>query len=91
MTDPGKVNTLASTQVRISEATHAVLHALAVQSGESMQSIVEKAIEQYRRKAFLEGLSRDFLKLREDSEDGQDDDDESGDWETTLPDGLGLL
>jgi hypothetical protein len=79
---------MAGTQVRVSETTHAMLHALAAQSGESMQEVVEKAVEQYRRKAFLEGLSEDFRALGKDAEAWKEEAQERALWDQTLADGL---
>ena len=46
-------------QVRISEDTHKTLRFLSSRDGKSMQDIIDQAAEDYRRKAFLEGLSDD--------------------------------
>lgn len=79
---------MASTQVRISDNTREVLRSLASQEGESMQEIVEKAVESYRRKTFLDGLSDDFRVLRDDPDAWQEEQDERALWDNTLPDGL---
>ena len=79
---------MAGTQVRISESTHQLLRSLADQAGESMQEVVEKAVEHYRRKAFLEGLSNDFRNLREDKVAWEEDQEEKALWDNTLQDGL---
>jgi hypothetical protein len=76
---------MATTQVRISTSSHALLHDLAAQSGETMQEIVEKALEQYRRSLFLEGLSEDFRKFRASPTEA---DNEIELWETTIADGV---
>jgi len=79
---------MASTQVRISDNTREVLRSLASQAGESMQEIVEKAVESYRRKSFLEGLSNDFRALQDDPQAWQDEKEERALWDNTLQDGL---
>ena len=48
--------TKQSTTVRISEQTHHRLRELAAQSGESMQAVLDKALEQYRRQKFFGGV-----------------------------------
>lgn len=79
---------MAGTQVRISESTHQLLRSLAKQAGESMQDVVEKAVEHYRRKAFLEGLNSDFRSLREDHAAWEEEEEERALWDNTLQDGL---
>lgn len=49
---------------RISEPTREVLQKLAEESGESMQAILAKAVEMYRRQRFLEESNRAFEVLR---------------------------
>ena len=75
-------------QVRISESTHKILRTLALTEGKSMQDIIDKAIEDYRRKAFLQGLSSDFQALREAPEAWKDHEEEMAEWDNTLQDGL---
>ena len=64
---------MAGMQVRISEATHQTLRNLSVEVGESMQNLMEQAVEQYRRRLFLEGLNEDFQTLREDPQAWQEE------------------
>ena len=79
---------MAGTQVRISTTTHQVLRSLSSEVGESMQTIVEEAIEQYRRRRFLEGLSQDFKTLKEDPPAWQEELEERLLWDKTLLDGV---
>lgn len=79
---------MAGTQVRVSEGTHQLLRSLANQAGESMQDIVEKAVEYYRRKSFLEGLNNDFRDLREDVTAWEGEEEERALWDNTVQDGL---
>lgn len=79
---------MAGTQVRVSESTHQLLRTLAAQAGESMQDVVERAVEHYRRKAFLEGLNNDFLNLQEDTAAWKDEEEERALWDNTVQDGL---
>jgi hypothetical protein len=78
---------MAETQVSISNATHQILRHLSSEIGESEQTIVETAVEQYRRRLFLEGLSQDFKALKEDSEAWQEELAERSLWDNTLLDG----
>lgn len=75
-------------QVRVSENTHEILRSLSSREGKSMQDIIDKAIEDYRRKAFLEGLSNDYRALRENAEAWKEHEEEIALWDNTLTDGL---
>ena len=77
-----------ATQLRVNESTHSVIRKLANECGESMQSIVEKAVERYKRELFLESLSQDFKKLRENKEAWDEEIEERRLWENTLLDGV---
>ena len=44
---------MASLTVRITDSTHRILSELAQRSGDSMQSILDKALEDYRRNHYL--------------------------------------
>lgn len=76
-----------ATQVRVSNTTHELLRNLSKEVGQSMQTIIEEAIEQYRRRRFLEGLNQDFKTLKEDAEAWQEELEERKMWDTTLLDG----
>ncbi len=75
-------------QVRVNEATHLTIRNLAKEFGESMQSIVDKAVERYKRELFLEGLNQDFRNLQENEADWNDELAERKLWENTLLDGV---
>ena len=79
---------MASTTVRVSEPTHRTLRELSEQLGESMQGILDQAIEDYRRKRLLERANVGFAALRRDPEAWNEELTERTDWEATLSDGL---
>ena len=78
---------MSSIQVRIDETTHKTIKSLANSLGESMQSVVERAIERFRREIFLESLSGDFANLRSNADSWKSEIDERTIWESTLSDG----
>lgn len=78
---------MAGTQVRISTSTHRVLRSLSSEVGESMQTIVEEAVEEYRRRRFLEGLDQDFKNLKQDQQAWKEELEERSLWDKTLLDG----
>ena len=73
---------------RISEPTREVLRKLAEESGESMQAILDKAIELYRRQRFLEESNRAFEALRANPEMWKTEQAEREVWDITLADDL---
>lgn len=79
---------MAGTTVRIPESTRQTLHALADESGETQQRIVEKAVEAYRRQRILERTSAAYTALRNDPERWRELQDERAEWDNTLSDDL---
>ena len=76
-----------ATQIRVNEATHAAIRNLAKESGDSMQSVIDKAISRYKRELFLKSLNGDFERLRADTEEWAEELEERKLWEQTLLDG----
>ncbi|MCG8379854.1 MAG: toxin-antitoxin system protein [Proteobacteria bacterium] len=80
---------MASVTVRISAKSRQALRELALQTGDSMQSVLEKAIDVYRRQAFFEQLNASVHRLQEEHPDRwQQELEERRLWESTLADGL---
>lgn len=79
---------MASQTVRISPRAHRSLKELCELTGQAMPAILDRAIEEYRRRQFLEGLSADFAALRQDPKVWQQELDERAEWDATLSDGL---
>lgn len=74
---------------RISELTREILRELAESSGDSMQVVLDKAVEIYRRQRFLEESNRAFEALRANPEMWKSEQAEREAWDITLADGLG--
>lgn len=55
---------MASTNVRISVEAHKVLRDLARSEGASMQEVLDRALEAYRRERFLREANEEFAALR---------------------------
>ncbi len=79
---------MSSPTVRISDAARTVLRELAAKDGASMQAVLEKAIEHYRRQRFLEATNAAYAALRHDPERWREELEERAAWEATLADGL---
>jgi len=84
-----KGNKAMSTQmVRMRTEDHVVLKELAGRTGESMSDILAKALDDYRRKHFLEGLADDFAALRANKSDWTDELEERELWADAVADDL---
>lgn len=81
---------MSSATVRINDRTRKLLRELAASTGESMQTIVERAIEDYSRRQFLEEANRAYADLRRNPDAWQAERDERALWDGTLGDGLGV-
>ncbi len=73
---------------RISLNAHKMLLELAHKKGESMQKIIDMALEAYRRQLFLEESNRAFAALRKNDGAWQEEREERTLWDTTGADGL---
>ena len=74
--------------IRASERTHKHLRTLSKSLNLPIQSVLEQAVEEYRRMKFLEQLDKDFAALRADPAAWQEELEERKLWENTLSDGL---
>jgi len=74
--------------VRISEATHATLRSLAAEGGQTMQAILDQAVEEYRRCRFWGQVEAAASDLRKDSAAWAEELAERQAWDATLADGL---
>ena len=77
-----------STTIRISKESKKVLEELSKQSGEPMMHVLDKAIDIFQRRMFLEEVNRAYGRLREDAEASKKFDAEMAEWDSTLADGL---
>jgi hypothetical protein len=77
-----------STIVRISSKAKETIEELARKSGEPMLYVIDRAIEEYRRRVFLEETNLAYAKLRKDEKAAKEYDREIAAWDTTLMDGL---
>jgi hypothetical protein len=73
---------------RISESTHEALRQLAEASGVSMQALIDRAVEMYRRQRFLEESNRAFEILRANPKKWKSEQAEREAWDATLADDL---
>ena len=79
---------MRSGTVRISLSTREKLRSLTSETGESMQAILDKAVEIYRRQHFLKRANAAFAALRDDPDAWQEEQEEREAWDVTVNDGL---
>jgi len=65
-----------------------LLRQLAQEEDESMQAVLDKAIEHYRREKFLRDANADYAALRRNPKAWKEELKERALWEQTLSDGL---
>ncbi|MCI0343660.1 MAG: hypothetical protein L0216_21350 [Planctomycetales bacterium] len=79
---------MGQTTVRIAERTRASLRALARRAGTTMQAVLERAVEEARRRAFIDALNADYAAARRDRETWAMVREERAVWDATVGDGL---
>ncbi len=79
---------MGQTTVRITERTRDRLRELAREEGLTMQAVLDRAVEEHRRRRFLERVNAAYAELREDADEWQALLAEREEWEATLGDGL---
>jgi hypothetical protein len=76
--------------VPISDASRQMLQQLAEHTGQSMSDVLDKALEAYRRKVFLDAVNAGYAALRDDPVAWAEFESERKEWDATLMDGLDL-
>lgn len=79
---------MPATTVRITRETRDSLRKLAAQENTSMNVVLDRAIEEYRRKRFLEAANNAYAALRSNEQAWQDEQTERNAWDATLSDDI---
>jgi len=79
---------MSATTVPISDASYQLLKELAEQTGQTTLEVLNKALDAYRRKLFLEQLNAGYAELRTDPEAWAEHLAERKLWDAALMDGL---
>ncbi len=77
---------MSSSTVRISKESSHILREIATQEKKSLQSVLDAAIEEYRRHRFLQEANKAYSVLKENSKSWKGEQEERKQWETTLSD-----
>ncbi len=72
--------------VPISERAHETLRSLAERDGQPVETVLDRAIEEYRRKTFLDQANEAFRALRDDPEAWRSEQEERALWDVALLD-----
>jgi len=78
----------SSATIRLRAESHQTLKEIARATGQSMQSALDRAIEDLRRKTYLEGLNADYAALQQDPKAWEEFQKELADFDSTNADGL---
>ena len=78
---------MSGTTVRISKHSAQILKMLAQQKGESLQQVLDAAVEEHRRTLILKEANSAYAKLRDDSPLWGEEQQERDAWNITLTDG----
>ena len=79
---------MASETVRITPTAHKTLKELAEQTGEPMTTVLEHALESYRRQKFLDECNRAYEALKANPKEWAKEQAEREAWDATAGDGL---
>jgi hypothetical protein len=80
---------MAHTTVRITRSTHELLREIAGREKVSMQAVLERALEAYRRQRFLEEVNEGYARMQADPVARDAFDTELAGWDHAIADGLG--
>ena len=77
-----------TTTIRIRPASHKALKKLAAMTGQSIQDVLDQAIEEQERRLYLEGANADYAALKRDPKAWASFKKELAVWDVTNLDGL---
>ena len=79
---------MSSVNVRVSSQSYQLLKSMAQDFGQSMQSLIDEALEDLRRRKMLEANNAAFSALKADKKAWKEELKERELWENTLADGV---
>ncbi|MBI4766972.1 MAG: toxin-antitoxin system protein [Deltaproteobacteria bacterium] len=78
---------MPSSTIRISKESGNILREIAARERKSLQAVLDEAIEEYRRRRFLQEANKAYLMLKENSQNWKKEQEERKKWGDTLSDG----
>ena len=82
---------MPTTMIRVRSETHKALRQLADLTGQTMQQALARAVQEERRRLYLEGLNADYAALKKDAKATAELKKEAEIWDATNADGLEKL
>jgi predicted transcriptional regulator len=79
---------MAATTIRIRPKSHKALKEIAAITGQSLQDVLDQAIEEQQRRLYLEGANADYAALKENPKAWASFKKEMAAWDSTNLDGL---
>ena len=79
---------MSTATVRVTDETRMTIQRLARESGQSMQSLIAKAVEEYKRHLLLQRTNEAYAALRAQPDRWADEQEERREWDATLTDDL---
>lgn len=79
---------MRSAAVHLTPKTHQALNDIAFAAGESVEKVLERAVEDLYKRVYLDGLNADYARLRKNSRAWAQFQRELREWELTNSDGL---
>ena len=79
---------MQSTTVRLNLKARAILQEIAEEEQEPLSTILQKALDDYRRRVFLRKVGEAYAMLRSDSKAWKKELSERESWDSTVEDGL---
>lgn len=73
--------------VRVSSKTAETLKGIARETGDSVQKVLDRAVEEHRRTLFLEEANKAYAELKENPRQWKEEQEERDIWSNTLTDG----
>jgi len=73
--------------VRVSSKTAEALKGIARETGDSVQKVLDRAVEEHRRTLFLEEANKAYAELKENPRQWKEEQEERDIWSNTLTDG----
>ncbi len=74
--------------IRAYERTHKIVREIAAQDRESMPDVLAKAVEEYRRRRFLESANQAFAAMKSRPEAWAEELEDRRAWDETTTDGI---
>lgn len=79
---------MPASTIPISEASHRIIREIAEESGQSVSEVLDRAVDAYRRKVFLEAVNAGYAAMQAEPESWGEHESERKLWDATIGDGL---